>query len=91
MPARQSYQADMKVIEANRKALLVALGRLFHSHRVAPQLSQQQVAAGIGQVTASACSAVENGIVKDPQRVEFIGAFLDVKRKNIDVYKALIA
>ena len=89
MPARQSYVADRKVIKATRKALLVALGRLFHSHRAASNLSQRDLGAEVGLGQGSV-SAVENGATNHPEHVDLMAARLGVEATFVDMYKALL-
>ena len=62
MTARQSYAADQKVIDSAKITLVMAIGRWFHSHRVALDLSQEALAAAVGTLTQVDVSAVENGI-----------------------------
>jgi hypothetical protein len=88
MPARQSYLADYKVIDANHFALRVSLGRLFHSHRVAQGLNQQDLAAQVPEADRKGISNVENG-EGWPAAIEALGRVLGVEEKYVRLYCAL--
>ena len=90
MAARQSYKADYKVIDASRRTLLIAIGRLFHSHRVSRRLTQTALAAEVPGLHQISVSAVENGRCIHAEQVESLATHLGIPPRFVAVYVALI-
>ncbi len=90
MAARQSYKADYKVIDASRRSLLVAIGRLFHSHRVSRRQTQTALAAEVPGLYQVSVSAIENGRCIHADQVEALATHLGIAPRFVAMYVALI-
>lgn len=89
MPARQSYVADRKVVDACRDALILALGRLWHSHRTSANLTQSELGKAVG-INQAFVSAVENGATVHADHVKKTAERVGVDERYVQIYVAAI-